>query len=149
MALGSRSELRLGKVQLLANASSGAVIELPLPSVEGQIIIPRWITFSGQRHDTGEDIAMGLSYYLNEAVPTSTADLLGRPNVWLFHTFDAPTQHWDLGGEEVFLLGGSQAFLYFNGVAAGLQATCMMYYHTATIPLIEWAAITRSTSFED
>jgi len=122
---------------------------MQLPSIEGQIIIPKYVDFGVDILDAGEDQAVSLSHWLDHPPPVSASDMFDDETVWLWHNYDgAGAVHIDLTSLEI-KLAGPQVCLFWNGVSATRVYGISMWYDTITVPLIEWANLMRITSFED
>ena len=141
--------VRTTRAQLILGAGLGGVTELPLPMIEGQIVVPQFVTVTLSVDDAGNDIAAGISFNRSEPVPTTTESPLTNPAVWWWHAFGANASFEADMRDREFELGGPQAFWYFNGVAATRVCTLVMHYVTKQVSLARWSAIAHNTSFED
>lgn len=142
--------LRVARANLLIPSTSGIGIELQLPQIERQLILPQYVQFSFEIQFTAY-VALGLSHQKDHEGPVATFDIPGDESVWVYDSYEAQspiTTKIDLRGFE-FELGGSQAFIGFNGLGTQRQAWCMMWYETKMIGSIaDWAAIVASSSYE-
>ena len=134
-------------------ANEGIVVELPLPQIEGLIIIPTFVSFLRNLNDSAADVHVGLAHNRDFVVPTigdAVGTLYSLDDVWLAHGFDdgGGSYHRDLRGEEMEL-AGPQSFVVLNGVNNAREYAVVMSFTTKRIGLNEWAAIATRTSFED
>ena len=137
-------------LEQIANAT-GAVRELPLPQIEGLLILPRVITFGVDLMTGANRLACGLSYNRDVTAPAISADIMAEQSVWLFNVFSLNgnhTLHLDVRNLELEL-AGPQAFVMFNGEASARTLAVIMWYDTKQVAEIEWAAVANRTSYED
>ncbi len=147
-------EKRTTRVIATAGANLAVVVEIPLPQIEGLVIIPTFISFLRQLPDQGGgDTHVGISHNRDFPVPsisTPVEDIYIHESIWVAHAFDdgQSSYHRELESQEI-LLAGPQAFVYLNGVNAERDIAVILTYETRRINLIQWAAIASNTSYED
>jgi len=125
------------------------VTELPLPMIEGQVIMPvqvEWIVNA----NPADEYVMMLSHERERLVPTTAP--WEDPSMWLkFYKQVAgpldPYQTRDLRGFD-FELAGPQSIVTFNGDSGTVNFYVSMWYNVKNVSLIEWAALAQQTSFE-
>lgn len=141
--------IRIARSSATAGANLGAVSELTLPMIEGQLITPVWFTATLEFQTGSNDIAFGLSHNRDIVNPASLHDLYTEPTMWLAHS-PVPNIVWQRDLREFGIeLAGPQSFVYFNGEANERTSSCMLYYTTRRVPDIQWASVANRTSFED
>lgn len=140
---------RIARVRLTVPATSGAVVELPLPHLEGVEILPRRLIAGVDVLALGAGAFIGISHYLDLPAPTGLNDHFDDPTYWWWTTLDGSNaRHSNLVGEGIEL-AGPQTFSVFNNSAGQRTFGLMLWYTTRTVDLTHWANLVRSTSFED
>lgn len=142
-------ELRTARAQIVVSAGVGGVVPLPLPMLEGQIIVPEFGTVMLNIEDSGNDVTCGLSWNRSLAAPGVAESAVTDPSVWWMHGFGSE-QSFDMDFRgKGFELGGPQTFWYFNGVASTRICSIILHYSTKQVDLLRWARIAKRTSYED
>lgn len=141
-------DVRIARTRVQATADSGAVQQLALPSIEGQLIIPKRLFVTMQIQDSADQL-VSFHHYRDVAAPTSTLSNIDADHCWWFHNFDQGecTVETDLEPYEMALIG-PQAVSFWNGHAGTRNATVMMFYITRVVDPLRWASF-RYSSYED
>lgn len=129
---------------------NGGQAELTLPMLEGQLLLPRFITLS---HNGNAGLCMfALSHHLTHAnLPNGNISVIDDPTIWIWHRLDAvspTTVRLDLRDWGVEL-AGPQTFLVHNQLGGTNDFIMQMHYDVKKVGDLEWAANARVTSFED
>lgn len=142
--------IRIAKiVPPVITTGNGSGIELPMPHIEGLLILPQLVVMTIDTPSAGDNVLAGLSFQRDHAGPGSMTDAWSDPTIWLYHNFGGePTARIDLRGLQVEL-AGPQAFVIRNDGGGTRALACTMWYDTRNTDLSNWAAIAQATSFED
>lgn len=132
-------------------ANSGGVTRLRLPKIDGQVLIPVFLSVLITTAAAGDDNSshvVGLSHYLDHPVPTM-ADFLSDTNLWVVGQSNGTDRILiDLRPYGV-RLAGPQRIVVRQESANAHDYRFDFYYQAETVNLIEWARTARATSFED
>lgn len=140
---------RIARAQVAIGAGTGAGVDLVLPAIEGQLIVPIRILLSLDFQTQGDAVIAGLSYQTDHPNPQAVSDLMEDPTVWHYATFDGGSlQDADLEPLKIDL-AGPQRVLAFNEGAAARILGVLLYYNTRPVPEIQWANVKNRTSFEE
>ena len=143
--------LRTAQVSTQFVGAGASNVELALPRIEGQLIVPRFVTFQASSVNAGVDVMhVELSHYLNRS--SNNGSDIGNmfdESTWLTHHF-GPEHTVRYGMLDTgIVLAGPQLFCVYssNGNQRGFM--CTMLYETRTVAPIVWAAVAGNTSYED
>lgn len=138
---------RFARAHLAAPQSAGSSVELPLPQIERQVIIPSLIFItSDQIPDASMMVA--ISHNLSIADPANMS-FIDDASIWIFvPVLTSAGFIIDMRGFGIEL-GGPQRLVARNEDNATRNFHLLMWYDTKEVRSIEWAAIVRRTSYED
>ena len=143
--------LRISQAQQrVANGVAG-VTELPLPMLEGVVIVPKALLFT-YGVAAPANAAMGLSHWRDHTGWTNTHSSVQQDiTAWIRRSFGTrDVAYWEADPRAIEIeLAGPQSFLVFNSDGATEDFACTMWYDVKRVSSITWAALARRTSFED
>jgi len=141
-------DLRTTRASMQLAAGVSGVTELPLPMIEGQLLIPLSVHFLLALNEISQDIVCGLSHNRAFTAVATAQSWFEEPSVWIAHSFGSDNDFHEKLDSDTRPIAGPQRLFFFNGGAQTHDLLCRLTYTTRQIGLIEWANNATITSFE-